>query len=79
GCLAEAHRPTNFGFGETTFQIFLLMASRRLHADRFYTDSYNAATYTQEGLDWVDGITMKSVLLRNYPELQKTGLATVDN
>jgi hypothetical protein len=41
GTLAEGHRPTGFGFGETMFQIFILNASRRLQADRFYTDSYN--------------------------------------
>ena len=40
GTLAEGHRPTGFGFGETMFQIFILNASRRLQADRFYTDCY---------------------------------------
>ena len=40
GTLAEAEdrRPTGFGFGETVFQIFIVSASRRLQADRFYTD-----------------------------------------
>lgn len=33
GCLAE-NRPPGFGFGETTFQLFLLMANRRLMTDR---------------------------------------------
>lgn len=70
--------PENFGSGETMFQIFLLMASRRLMADRFYTENYNAATYTQEGLDWVDTASMKSVLVRNYPELGNA-LQNVDN
>ena len=32
------------------FQIFILNASRRLQADRFYTDDYNEEVYTQEGL-----------------------------
>ncbi len=31
------------------FQIFILNASRRLQADRFYTDDYNEETYTQGG------------------------------
>lgn len=79
GTLAEGHRPTGFGFGETMFQIFILNATRRLQADRFYTDSYNEETYTKEGLDWVDEASLKSVLLRHYPELAGTGLANVRN
>ena len=34
GSLAEEPRPDGFGFGETTFNLFLLMASRRLKTDR---------------------------------------------
>jgi len=79
GTLAEEHRPMGFGFGETMFQIFILNASRRLQADRFYTDSYNEETYTEEGLKWVDNATLKSVLLRHYPELGNSGLANVKN
>ena len=79
GTLAEGHRPTGFGFGETMFQIFILNATRRLQADRFYTENYNEATYTKEGLDWIDAASLKTVLLRNYPELAKTGLANVIN
>ena len=77
GTLAEGHRPTNFGFGETMFQIFILNASRRLQADRFYTDNYNEETYTKEGLDWVDDADLKTVLLRHYPELARSGLSIV--
>jgi hypothetical protein len=72
GTLAESNRPTGYGFGETQFQIFILMASRRIKADRFYTTDYNAQTYTQEGLDWIDQNTMKSVILRHHPELKKS-------
>ena len=79
GTLAEGHRPTGFGFGETMFQIFILNASRRLQADRFYTDSYNEETYTKEGLQWIDEADLKTVLLRHYPQLAKTGLANVKN
>ena len=79
GTLGEGHRPTKFGFGETMFQIFILNASRRLQADRFYTDSYNEETYSAEGLQWIDETDMKAVLLRNYPDLASTGLANVKN
>ena len=79
GTLAEDRRPTGFGFGETLFQIFILNATRRLQADRFYTDSYNEETYTPEGLEWIDRATLKGVLLRHYPDLVNTGLANVKN
>ena len=79
GTLAEAERPTNFGFGETVFQIFIVSASRRLQADRFYTDCYNEDVYTPEGLRWIDQTDLKTVILRHYPELADTGLANIKN
>ena len=75
----DGNRPTGFGFGETMFQIFILNATRRLQADRFFTDCYNEETYTKEGLDWIDDVDFKTVLLRHYPELAKTGLANIKN
>jgi hypothetical protein len=79
GTLAEAQRPKGFGFGETVFQIFILSASRRLQADRFYTDCYNEDVYTAEGLRWIDQTDLKTVILRHYPELADTGLANIKN
>jgi hypothetical protein len=79
GNLAEGHRPTGFGFGETMFQIFILNATRRLQADRFYTDCYTEEYYTKEGLEWIDKTDFKTVILRHYPELAATGLANVKN
>ena len=61
--------PEGFGFSDTAFRVFVLMASRRLKSDRFFTKDYRAEIYTQFGLDWIDDSTMLSVLLRNYPEL----------
>jgi tetratricopeptide (TPR) repeat protein len=79
GTLAEGHRPTGFGFGETMFQIFILNASRRLQADRFYTDSFNEDVYTWEGLCWIDRTDFKTVILRHFPELADSGLANIKN
>jgi hypothetical protein len=79
GTLAEGHRPTGFGFGETMFQIFILNATRRLQADRFYTDCYNEEVYTKEGLAWIDDADLKTVILRHFPELAETGLANIKN
>jgi len=79
GTLAEETRPYGFGFGETMFQIFILNASRRLQADRFYTDDYRPEVYTTEGMQWIDDATLKSVLLRHFPELERTGLVNIKN
>lgn len=79
GTLAESHRPDGFGFGETMFQIFILNATRRLQADRFYTTCYTEEYYTKEGLEWIDKTDLKAVLLRHYPKLARTGLANVKN
>jgi Animal haem peroxidase len=79
GTLAEGHRPTGFGFGETLFQIFILNASRRLQADRFYTDCFNEDVYTSEGMRWIDQTDLKTVILRHHPELSETGLANIKN
>lgn len=35
GSLAEEPRPDGYGFGETAFNLFLMMASRRLETDRY--------------------------------------------
>ncbi len=70
--------PKDFGFSDTAFRVFILMASRRLKSDRFFTRDYNAETYTQAGLDWIDATTMIDVLKRHYPALAPA-LHGVDN
>jgi hypothetical protein len=62
--------PKGFGFSDTAFRIFILMASRRLKSDRFFTTDFRPETYTQVGFDWVNDNGMKDVLMRHYPELQ---------
>lgn len=64
--------PEGFGFSDTAFRIFILMASRRLKSDRFIAGQWNEATYTKEGLKWVQDSGMKDVLLRHFPELTGT-------
>jgi hypothetical protein len=61
--------PQGFGFSDTAFRIFILMASRRLRSDRFFTTDYTTKVYTQTGLDWIDDNGMSSVLARHLPEL----------
>ncbi len=68
GMYAEP-KPKGFGFSDTAFRVFILMASRRLKSDRFFTRDYRPEVYTQAGLDWIDDNSMRSVLLRHFPEL----------
>lgn len=61
--------PPGMAFGDTQFRIFVLMASRRLNSDRFFTTGFNAEVYSPVGFEWVATNTMSSVLLRHYPKL----------
>jgi hypothetical protein len=61
--------PAGFGFSDTAFRIFILMASRRLKSDRFFTVDFTPRVYTPEGMAWIEGNDMSSVLLRHYPPL----------
>jgi hypothetical protein len=77
GLYAETPPPL-FGFSDTAFRIFILMASRRLKSDRFFTTDFNADVYSQAGFDWVNDNGMLSVLRRHYPGLEPA-LRGVDN
>ncbi|KAK4712547.1 hypothetical protein R3W88_007060 [Solanum pinnatisectum] len=69
GLMAEK-KIKGFAISETAFNIFLVMAIRRLEADRFFTSNYNEETYTKKGLEWVNTTEcLKDVLDRHYPEM----------
>ncbi len=68
GCYAEPLLP-GFGFSETAFRIFILMASRRLKADPRYTDEWGPEHLTPEGMRWIEDATMAGVIRRHVPEL----------
>jgi len=61
--------PQGFGFSDTAFRIFILMASRRLKSDRYFTDDFTPAVYTEAGMDWINNNNMTTLLLRHFPEL----------
>jgi Animal haem peroxidase len=69
GMYAE-RKPKGFGFSDTAFRIFILMASRRIESDRFFTRDFRPEVYTREGLEWVENNSMRSLLLRHFPELE---------
>ena len=64
--------PPGFGFSETAFRIFILMASRRLKSDRFFTDDFRPEVYTEFGIDYVRKNSMLSVVQRHYPQLGRS-------
>lgn len=59
--------PAGFGFSETALRVFILMASRRLKSDRFFTDDYRPEIYTEFGIHHIRNNGMASVLKRHYP------------
>ncbi|MEU2562761.1 peroxidase family protein [Streptomyces longispororuber] len=68
GLLAE-NPPTGFGFSDTAFRVFILMATRRLQSDRFLTVDFRPEIYTPLGIDWVRKGSMTTVILRHCPDL----------
>ena len=64
--------PVGFAFSDTAFRIFVLMASRRLNSDRFFTTDDTPLVYTHVGIDWINDNDLSSVLLRHYPQLGAT-------
>lgn len=61
--------PEGFGFSDTAFRVFILMASRRLKSDRFIAQGFNAEVFTAEGVEWVNENSLLSVLKRHFPSL----------
>ncbi|MEU2790451.1 peroxidase family protein [Streptomyces sp. NPDC007100] len=68
GLFAE-NPPKGFGFSDTAFRVFILMATRRIQSDRFLTVDFRPELYTPLGMDWIAHGGMNSVILRHCPEL----------
>jgi hypothetical protein len=61
--------PEGFAFSDTAFRIFIVMASRRLNSDRFFTRDYMPHVYTPLGMRWINDTDMTAVILRHLPQL----------
>jgi heme peroxidase/catalase len=68
GLFAETP-PEGFGFSDTAFRIFILMASRRIQSDRFLTVDFRPEIYSPLGMDWVQENNMTSIIARHCPSL----------
>ena len=71
-CESSGGTPTGFGFSDTVFRIFILMASRRLKSDRFYTRDFTPEVYTPAGFAWVADNDLRSVMKRHCPDLESS-------
>lgn len=70
GDMYEGKVQPAFALSETSFIIFLLMASRRLDSDPFLNELYNEVTYTKFGLKHVkENKGLFDLLERHYPDL----------
>ncbi|CAM9858665.1 unnamed protein product [Ectocarpus sp. 4 AP-2014] len=71
GNLAE-DKIDGFAISETSFHIFIVMASRRLEADRFFTKDFTPEVYSQEAFDRVTNTEgMRDLLVRHFPDIAK--------
>jgi alpha-dioxygenase len=71
GNLAEKKIP-GFEISETAFLVFFLMSSRRLQADRFFTEHYNEKVYGKAGFEWIRKTSsLRQVLARHFPDLER--------
>ncbi len=68
GLFAETP-PDGFGFSDTAFRLFLLMAARRLQSDRFLTADFRPEIYSPLGIDWIANNGMTSLIQRHCPDL----------
>jgi hypothetical protein len=59
-----------FAISETSFLVFVLMASRRLDADPFLNELYDAEHYTELGLIYIEDTNgILDLLNRHYPDI----------
>ncbi|CAM9117118.1 unnamed protein product [Laminaria digitata] len=71
GNLAE-DKIEGFAISETSFHIFIVMASRRLESDRFFTKDFTPKVYSQEGYDRVSNTEgIHDLLHRHFPDIAR--------
>ena len=72
GDMYEKKPSPSFALSETSFIIFLAMASRRLEADPYLNEYYTDEYYTKFGLDHIKSVEgLLDILDRHYPDLAK--------
>ena len=78
GMLCDLNRPDGFGFDDLRFAFFLKAASSRLDHDPMFCENMRPEIYTQWGLDHIDAMDLRQVLLSECPELRASPIAAKD-
>jgi hypothetical protein len=78
GMLCDLNRPSGFAFDDLRFAFFLKAASSRLDHDPMFCENMRPEIYTQWGLDHIDAMDLRQVLLSECPELKASPFAARD-
>ena len=78
GMLCDRRRPDGFGFDDLRFAFFVKAASSRLNHDPMFSENMRPEVYTQWGLDHIDAMDLRQVLLLECPELKASPIAAKD-
>ena len=78
GILAE-QKPLGYALGNRQFKVFVISAPGRLKNDRFLSSQYNAATYDQSGINYVETNNFANILARVIPGLKALDIEAMEN
>ena len=79
GMLHDRNRPDGFAFDDFRFRLFIHAAASRLEQDPFFNELYEPEVYTDWGLQHIEEMNRRKLILLHCPELKDSGLAGVNN
>jgi len=79
GMLHDRNRPDGFAFDDFRFRLFIHAAASRLEQDPFFNELFEPEVYTDWGLEHIEEMNRKKLILLHCPELRASGLAGVNN
>jgi hypothetical protein len=79
GMLHDCRRPPGFAFDDFRFRLFIHAAASRIEQDPFFNELFEPEVYTDWGIEHIQRMNRKKLLLLHCPDLLKSGLAGVNN
>ena len=79
GMLHDRDRPEGFAFDDFRFRLFIHAAASRIEQDPFFNELFEPEVYTDWGLQHIEEMNRKKLLLLHCPELKASGLAGINN
>ena len=79
GMLHDRKRPAGFAFDDFRFRLFIHAAASRLEQDPFFNELFAPEVYTDWGLQHIEEMNRKKLILLHCPELKESGLEGVNN